>query len=185
MFRKTLKIDGNCFSIVADGAMSNHHTADGRLIPIVILDCSDDTTLSDLISFHSASELGDANSTWGIKRFSKNIVFLIIDFVNPVGLHIAIKFNVNQHHSIIDGIIHSRAVYIQPGKIGDRVSHDINADKLLIEIPKKTTFDSWDKILYSLILKKFKKEGVSRKNIKSAVTGYISTSRDAWGKRLV
>lgn len=176
--------NSNVYEPIADGALSIPFAADGRLIPVVILDTSSDTTLSDLIELHDDSCPGDVESFWGRKRFSKKNIFLTLNFQRPVEFQLIVKFDLSKSPLLIDCIIQSRAVYIQPGCPGARVSNDINAPKILVEIPTRTTFDEWDSILEEQIKKRLKKEGVSSKEIKKAVWEYISVRRDTWGPRI-
>lgn len=171
-------------NLVADGALANKKTADGRLIPVIILDTSLNKALSNLVTLHKTLPMGDATSIWCVKKFSKKEVTLLLKFTKPVELHVAIKFDACKHYTVIDGIIHSRGVYIQPGKPGDKLSDNINAPKILVEIPARTTFPDWENILFKYVNKRLKKGGVGRKDIKAATLEFISTSRDVWGKRM-
>ncbi|MEM5496574.1 hypothetical protein WNY77_04090 [Paraglaciecola mesophila] len=170
--------------LVSDGAMANPYAADGRLIPHLILDTHGDNSLLNLVKMHSDSPPGDVESRWASKRFSKKFIYLSLTFERPVEFKLAIEFETNKHSALIDGIIQSRAVYIQPGKTGDKLSHDVNAPKILVEIPAKTTFNNWDDILVKSVKKRLKKEGVSRKELSRVVSEYISTTREVWGRRL-
>tara|TARA_B100002049_G_C16056358_1_gene366006 strand:- start:3 stop:563 length:561 start_codon:yes stop_codon:yes gene_type:complete len=170
--------------LVSDGAMANPFAADGRLIPLLILDTHGDSSLLNLVKIHTDSPPGDVESCWALKRFSDKFVYLSLSFERPVEFKLAIKFETSKHSSLIDGIIQSRAVYIQPGKVGDKLSHDVNAPKVLVEIPARTTFNNWDDILVKSIKKRLKQEGVSRKELAKVALEFISTTREVWGRRL-
>lgn len=90
----------------------------------------------------------------------------------------------SKHHHVIDGIVQTKTVYIQPGAIGDKLSDDINAPKILVEIPARTTFGEWDNMFKKYIGKKLKKEGVGRKELKKAVDDYVTLRRNVWGRRM-
>ncbi len=170
--------------IVGDGVIGTSKTADGRLIPVLILDTREKKDLENLVKIHEQISVGEVTSVWGYKRFNHKFVTLVLQFKAPVELKIAILFNVIKHSSLIDGIMISRAVYIQPGSPGDTVSDNIYAPKIVVEIPARTTFEKWDSILKKAVTKKLKKEGVGKKALKSATEEYISIRRDIWGKRL-
>jgi len=170
--------------LVGDGAIANSKTADGRLIPVLILDTRIKKTLEHLVNMHDDAELGDVTSIWAVKRFNYKSVSLVLYFENPIELKLAISFDVTKNASLIEGILISKAVYLQPGSPGDRIRHNINAPKILVEIPKETTFEKWDKILNKAITKKLKKEGVRRVALKDAKKELISITKDIWGKRL-
>ena len=120
--------------------------ADGRLIPVIIVDCQTKKGIENLVKIHLDTPPGDVESSWGIKLFRTNEVFLTLNFFKPMELNCSIRFETDKYADIIDGIISARALHLQPGKNGDRCSDDITAPKVLIEIPKKSTFDSWNKI---------------------------------------
>ncbi|MBE3180483.1 hypothetical protein V1581_04495 [Enterobacter bugandensis] len=172
------------FEPIADGAISAPFTADGRLIPVVIIDTLEDVTLSNVISIHNDTPPGDVISIWGYHRFSKKNVFLELIFQQPLEYHMVIKFDLSKYLLLVDCIIQSRAIYLQPGKPGHKLSNDINAPKILIEIPARTTFEKWDSILHKHLHKRFVKKGISRSEIKNAVDEFISVRRDTWGPRM-
>lgn len=184
MSNKVTVYEHDYVDLVGDGAIANQKTADGRLIPVLILDTTVKKELEYLVKMHSETNLGDVTSIWAFKRFNHKFVTLVLYFTSPMELKVAISFNVIQHSNIIEGIMISRAVYIQPGSPGDKIQHAINAPKILVEIPARTTFDNWEDILKKAVTKKLKKEGVGRKSLKAAVNDYISLGRDIWGRRL-
>ncbi|HCZ9048365.1 TPA: hypothetical protein O4F77_000419 [Vibrio alginolyticus] len=173
-----------CFEVARDGAMANTFTADGRLIPHLIIDVGEDEGLMTLVKVHQDTTPGDVESQWGTKRFSAKSVYLILRFFRPVELEIVIEFDMSKHHHVIDGIVQTKTVYIQPGTIGDKLSDDINAPKILVEIPARTTFGEWDNMFKKYIGKKLKKEGVGRKELKKAVDDYVTLRRNVWGRRM-
>ncbi|WP_426785254.1 hypothetical protein ACP3TB_16995 [Rahnella variigena] len=172
------------YNMIADGAIAHNATADGRLIPVIILNTIGDDSLLDLIKLQKDSYSGDVTSIWALKRFSKKFATLVLIFHNPVELKLAISFEISKHPQLIDGIIQSRAVYLQPGKPGDKLSHNINAPKILVEIPARTTFDEWDNLLMKTILKRLKQQGINKKELKKSALELISIWRDIWGQRV-
>ena len=171
-------------TLVGDGAIASTKTADGRLIPVLILDTRIKKDLEYLVKMHGQSEAGDVTSAWAVKRFNNDFVNLVLNFKNPVELTVAISFEVSKHYALIEGILISRALYIQPGAPGDRIRHNINAPKLLVEIPARTKFDKWDGIFNKVIAKKLKKNGIARGYLRDAVSEKKALIRDVWGSRL-
>ncbi|MBO2650813.1 hypothetical protein [Shewanella algae] len=176
--------NSECMELVADAAMANPFAADGKLIPLLILDSASDSSLLNLVKMHESSIPGDVESLWALKRFSDKFVYLVLFFQKPLELRIAIKLDTNKNSGLIDGIIQSRAVYIQPGKQGDKLSQNIDAPKILVEIPARTTFGKWDDILLKNVKRKLKNEGVSRRELNKAALEFISTRREIWGRRI-
>lgn len=179
----TVKNEGY-FSLVGDGAIANSKTADGRLIPVMILDARENKQLEYLVKMHDQIDTADVISIWGVARFNSSRVDLVLFFKSPIELQVAVSLNPMKHATLIEGILISKAVYIQPGAPGDKISDNINAPKILVEIPARTTFDKWDGIFEKSVIKKLKKEGLRGKNLKEASREHISLIKDIWGKRL-
>lgn len=170
--------------LVGDGAIADSETADGRLIPVLILDTTEKKQLENLVKTQEETGTGDVTSIWAVKRFNNEHVTLALFFKSPIEFRLAISFQTSKHSSLIEGIISSRAVYIQPGASGDKVSENINAPKIIVEIPAKTTFEKWDAMFEKAVMKKIKNEGVRGKKLKEATQEHISIIKEIWGKRL-
>jgi hypothetical protein len=56
--------------VISDAFIANMKLADGRLLPVLLLDCSSRTDIEDLIKAHThISTPGDVKTRWG--KFSK------------------------------------------------------------------------------------------------------------------
>ncbi|HCI6640827.1 TPA: hypothetical protein NPP35_001625 [Klebsiella variicola subsp. variicola] len=180
-----VKIELNDYlNLINDGAIANTKTADGKLIPLLIVDTSVNKNLTHLVNMHEGNNIGDVTSLWAYKRFDHRYVSLVLFFERPVEMKLAISFEVLRHAPLIEGILISKALYLQPGKPGDKIGDDFSAPKILVEIPERTTFDIWESILNKAIKKKLKKEGVQRKNLKKAADEHNALIKGIWGKRL-
>ena len=169
--------------IVSDGAIASHHTADGRLIPVLIVKNGNNNDLENLIKIHEDTPPGDAVSMWAKKRFNSKVLYLVIKFKKPLETEMTVEFDLSKHNILVDGIIHSKAVYLQPGNGGDNVSDDINAPKVLVEIPAGTTIKNWDKTLNKIIAKKLQQKGFTKKEASTASLEHIARQRELWGAR--
>jgi hypothetical protein len=69
--------------------------------------------------------------------------------VDPVPVEFFVAFNVEKQGGIVDLIIHSQLLYIQPGKPKNRLSNTINFPRLMVEIP--STHFSNEAFIRSLI----------------------------------
>ncbi|NLU99264.1 hypothetical protein B6N13_14375 [Marinomonas sp. UCMA 3892] len=172
------------YKVVGDGAIATQNAADGRIIPLVILDGSSNQSLDDLIAMHVETPPGDVKSSWCYKRFSKKYIYLTLRFITPMDITVSIVFSVYDNMLLIDGIIKSRGIYIQSGKAGDKISHDVNAPKILVEIPSSTTFPPWEKIFRKNIRKHFLWKGVEKNMLNEATDNYIKESRVVWARRI-
>lgn len=63
--------------------------------------------------------------------------FITLQFTleHPVATVFFVAFNVEKQGGLVDLIIHSQLLYIQPGKPKDRVSNTMNSPRLMVEIP--------------------------------------------------
>jgi hypothetical protein len=67
---------------------------------------------------------GDVKAGWGRPNtfFDTGIVSLILTFEKPSRCLILLRFDIEKYEGLVDQIIHSQGVYIQPGRPGDRLS---------------------------------------------------------------
>jgi hypothetical protein len=172
----------NVYKIVADGAIATQHTADGRLIPVLILKNENNNNLESLIKIH-ADTPGDAQSMWAKQRFNSKTMFLIFKFKKPLEVEMIIEFDLSKHHILVDAITCSNGVYLQLGDEGDNVSKDVNAPKILVEVPSGTIIDNWDKTLRKIIIIKLLKSGFSRQEAFTASIEHIARQRELCGAR--
>jgi hypothetical protein len=179
----TKKINPKPVKIITDGVISNIEWADGRPIPAIMVDASNRPDISEYIVAHTNQPPGDITSQWGRKRFSKKIIGLILKSARPVLTEFVIEFNSLKHNTIIEGILISKGLYLQTGKQGDKVSNNLQKPSILIEIPETGFAPTWEKILEKTITRKFKKQGLGRKNAKNASKEYIKSMREFWAWR--
>lgn len=176
-----LRISRPVYNIIADGNISDNELGEGRFIPALILDAEARSEVDDLIEIH-VGLTGDAKSQWSrpFSLFSAKSLTLEITFQKPMEIRFAINFDLKTQFSLVDGIIQSRAVYIQRGIPGDKVSE---GRKVLIEIPE-TGFDSyWESLLNRIIKDKIRKSGRSKKEVNIIVNEYIKSIRSLWHMR--
>jgi len=174
----------NILHIVSDGAIGNQNTADGRIIPVLILKNENNNNLENLINIHEDTLAGDAESTWAKQRFNSKTLYLVIRFTKPLEVEMVIEFDLLRHYVLADAIIYSKCVLLQPGNESDRVSDDINASRVLVEIPSGTTIDGWDKTIKKIIIKKMKNNGFSRREASKAADEHLARQRELWGTRV-
>ena len=179
--KKTKLEDSFFIPIIRDGAIATGHAAEGRNIPIVILDFTRHPTVQHLIQLHQDVALGDALCTWGI---NKKFAFLILEFSRPAIVKFGIKFDLSTEAALADGIVQSRGLYIQPGKSGDTIVSNFDYPKILIEVPPKTKIPDWDDRILNAISKRMRHKGLSRKDAKSASKQFLKRMREIWGYRL-
>jgi hypothetical protein len=95
-----------------------------------------------------------------------------------------IEFDIPKQYSLIDAVVQSKGFYLQAGAIGDRVSTSMNVPRILIEVPDAGFALFWNKHLKSMLVKTFKKKGMSRHNSIAAADDLIKSMRSLWWTRL-
>jgi len=164
--------------IIDDGAIASHYQGDGRMIPVLILDCSLKKELYNLMLMHEEATIpGDVCSRGalgGKSLFNIESAFLILQFERPVPLKIAFQFNLEEKAFLVDAIIQARCVYLQPKESGFKVSQGIDKTKILVEVVNE--IPKWEKVYKKSVYKKLKKLNKSKVN-KDIVTNVINESR--------
>ncbi len=124
--------------IVADGAIASCGVSEGRLIPLVILDTKSRPDVEEFIRVHQYVGAGDVKSQWGQLIGHDNTVALNLSFLRPAELVAIIEFDLQRSHGIrVEQILTTRALYIQAGREGDRLIHDMkNLPKVILEVPE-------------------------------------------------
>ncbi len=164
--------------IIRDGAIGTPNIGDGRLIPVLILDCDQRRDLYDMVMAHEDTPPGDVTVTWGRKLLSKKSVYLIIDFKKPVETQAVIEFDIAKYGGLADLIINARAFYFQPKDCGNRVMDGLDKPKILIEVPYGAKLDDWDSILHSFLVKRFRKQGASKQEAIAAAKAHLDRLRN-------
>lgn len=167
----------NTVKIVSDGAIAMPEIGDGRLIPVLILDCDLRRDLYDMVMAHQDMPPGDVTVTWARKIFSKKSVYLIIEFKKPAITEAIIEFDIAKYGGTADLIINARAFYFQPKDSGERVMEGLDKPKILIEVSYKAKLDDWDSILNSHLVKRFRKQGATKKEAVEAAKEHLEGMR--------
>lgn len=171
--------------IVSDAAVATRGLADGRIIPVLIIDTSLRPDIEDMIRAHKHIGAGDAKSAWSIpSRFDKSRIFLVLTIVKPSRCVIILEFNIARQGGVVDQIIHAQGLYIQPGKEGDRLSSTIDNERILVEVPSRHFRKEWDDILRKAITKDFQRKGLSRNDAKKATESFIKEWRQFGSRRM-
>lgn len=157
--------------------------ADGRIIPVLILDCSAHQELYELILLHEHTPPGDATLTWGRKRFDKKHVFLKIEFSRPLVTRVMLSFTLERQAALVDGIINSRGVYLQPLQSGRRVTEGLDKPKIIVEVPSSATFPEWPKLHRDTIVRTYRSQGAPRTVADALADQHLARLKEIWSKR--
>src|SRR5215831_9790390 len=116
--------------IVGDAAIGTKAIGEGRMIPLIIFDEQARPDLAELVRIHQELELGDATSQWAKLENDEDAVALVIRFRRPMEITAVFRFALNKYGGFVDQIISAKTLYLQAGKPGDRLMHNIKASKI-------------------------------------------------------
>lgn len=170
--------------IVGDAAIATPVIGDGRLIPVLLLDCSNHPEFMNLLRVHQKTPPGDVRSRWGYNPFRKRYVELELNFLRPVELEVKILFDLRAQSALADGIVQARSVYLQAGEASGRLANNMEQPKIIIEIPPITKIPKWDSMLLEQIAKKMKSDGLTGKSAREAAKQHLARMREFSEKRL-
>jgi hypothetical protein len=168
--------------IVGDAAIASEPVADGRMLPLLIVDASARPNVAELIRVHAYVASGDAESRWGSSRDNDDHVMLILNFVRPMDLEMVLLFSIERQGMLVDMIVNGRGVYLQIGNPGDRLITNMDAQRVLIEIPESDFHPIWDRLfLDRMIIVLSRRRGVPRRTARSDAENLIAETRNGYG----
>lgn len=170
-------LESDFVSLLSHGSIATTDAAEGRAIPVLIIDCIARPDLYTLIMNHQSQPPGDVKCTWGRKRWDSDIIYLLLEFQRPTPARAAIQFNLTEHMLLVDQIFQTNAAYLQPNTYGGRVVDGLDKEKIVIEIPTAGAPFEWDKLLEKKVVQRMRATGLSRTEARGAVRKFIAESR--------
>ncbi len=172
------KREKDALRIVADGAIAHPGIGEGRLIPLVIVDTSARPDLEEYIRVHQFVSAGDVKCQWGQMIGHEDTVALILSFSRPSELVAIVEFDLQKNHGVlVEQVLSAKALYIQAGREGDRLKHDVNLPKVILEVPELGFRSSWDKIHSTYATAQMRARGLNRADAKRAAKQKIEELR--------
>lgn len=170
-------------SIVADGAIAHPDIGEGRIIPVLIIDCSENQQFCELVLIHESTPPGDVIAKWGRNLFGIKYAYLTLEFQSPVRNNLRIRFSLEKQAGLVAGIIKARGVYLLPSQFGQKVSEGMDKPKILVEVSPAATFPGWDKLHYDAIFRRYKKSGAPRSKAKELTLAHLARVNELWSVR--
>jgi len=170
--------------IINDAAVATVGVGDSRLIPLVIIDSAERPDIEELVRVHEHLPPGDVKVQWGKLKSAPNSIALLLRFTPPVEALLVLNFDIVKQGGVVDQILSSRALYLQPGREGDRLSNTLDAKRILIEVPETGFSKTWDGILFKHLVKDFRRRGLPKRQAKEATKGAIEEWRKIGRSRL-
>ncbi|WP_326667547.1 hypothetical protein [Streptomyces canus] len=163
--------------IVGDAAIATHGFADGRMIPILIVDTATRPDLEELVRVHQHMSSGDCKSNWGRNLNDKDQVILHLEFIRPLQATVTLAFNVPTQGILVDSILMTQAFFLLPGRSGDRFVTKQESPKILIEVLRGDFSDVWEKLSRHVLRKFFRERGHGRPEARAAAELAIEKMR--------
>jgi hypothetical protein len=164
--------------IVGDAAIATVGVGHGRLIPLIIIDTTNRPDLAEVIEAQAHLPAGDLVVQWGLLPKHHDHIALALKFQRPTERGAIVEFDIAKQGILVEHILQSSALYIQAGKVGDHLKHDVNRPKMLIEVPDTGIRALWDKLYFDAVLKRARKDGLDRRGAKEAARAYIGQIRE-------
>ena len=166
--------DEEVIPIISDAGLASKSIGDGKMMPVLILDTSKRPDVEYLIKNHINLPSGDATTAWGRIKGQSDSLALIFNFSRPSDLSFVLVFEIEKQGILIDSILKSRGVYLQAGRIGDRLVNTMDNPRVVVEVPDTGFSEKWGKIWEESIVRSLKRKGMSKKQAKKACSEVIS-----------
>jgi hypothetical protein len=164
--------------IVADAVIATTIIGDGRLIPLLIIDASNRPDVGELVRVHEHLPSGDVHCQWGDLDVRDGKIDLLLRFERPAEVMLILQFEIVSQDGLVDYILTAKAVYIQPGRDGDRFATTMNNPRILVEISNTGFQEEWNRMFHKHILQDLRQKGLSRKEAKLAASQFIKELRE-------
>ncbi|MET8361908.1 hypothetical protein [Micromonospora sp. NPDC005171] len=163
--------------VVADAALAGP-AADGRMVPLVVIDTTSRPDLDELVRLHRHLPAGDVTYRWGQGERDEDFVALSLWFVRPIEARAVLTFSIGREGMIVDNALNSRAIYLQPGRPGDRLKHDPDRPKILIEVPDDDFRERWEDIVVRRLVKVIRRKSrMPREEARRLAVQWLARSR--------
>lgn len=168
--------------IVADAAIATAALDHGKLIPLIILDTTDRPDIEEFVRIHSFLPPGDVTVGWVQYPHGKRYLSLLIEAQRPSEITFIIAFDLESAQwVIVDQIVTGRGLYVQPGRIGDRLATTLDHPRILIEVGDLGLDDTWEQLSHAAVVRRLRSDGLSKAQAKDAATKLIAEWRGTFG----
>jgi hypothetical protein len=164
--------------IVGDGALAGAAFADGRLLPVLILETSKRSDVSEVLRIHRFIPVGDAQFRWALSRDTDDGVALWMRFVRPIEVELLLQFSIERQAILVEGMLSGGGVWLQEGSPGDRLATTLEAERLAVELPDVGFRAEWDRFLLRRVTRVIaERAGLSRRKARPLAKETIENMR--------
>jgi hypothetical protein len=163
--------------VVGDAGISTRRFVGGKLVPLLIIDTEGHPGIAEFINVQQHLPPGDVACTWGRPQDSREHIFLHLKLSRPLQTSVFIMFNVARQGILVESILNAQCMYIQSGKEGDRLKHDLSVPKIFVEVPYTRFKPVWDNLYLDSVVTRMRKSGLGRQQAKRAAKKFIDEIR--------
>ncbi len=165
--------------IAGDAMIAGPPVAEGKMVPLAILDTTHCPRVEELIRVHQHLPPGDVDSQWGQPPHSPDALRLFLEFHRPMKIRLLLSFSIEAQAPLIESALTAGALYLQSGRPGDRFLHDMGRPKIIIELPDTGFRPIWDKLFLSRMTAVLSsKLGISRRKAEPRARRLIAELRE-------
>jgi len=155
--------------IVRDGGIASVGVREGKFTPLVIVDTTGRPDIDELVRIHQHILTGgDAIIQWGVPHGEKNKFTLRMKFIRPTEIYILLEFDVERQSGLIDQIMSSGGLYVQPGRPGETLLTSQDKPKILVQIPDTGVRSKWEQLMRKSLTDGFKRRGLNKREAEHA-----------------
>lgn len=169
--------EGKIVPVVGDAVIAVPGVGHGRPFPLLVLDTTERPDIAEIIRVQNQLPEGDVEVTWMQQRGQLGHVALMLHFLRPVERTAIVSFDIFERGAIVEHILFARATYIQSGKPGDRLIHNLGVPKMSIEVPDTGFQAYWDKLFLDGVQRRMIANGYGRRDARTAATLHIRSVR--------
>jgi hypothetical protein len=165
--------------IVSEAAIMSRGIADGKLLPLIILDTRERPDIDDVVTAHQNPDAsGDVNASWLKPSWlDRSEMRLLLEFVQPVACVVIVAFELRHYAGFVDQIVQNEGLYIQPGRPGDRLKNTLAAPRMIVEVNCDFFRPFWEPIFLREAAKKLRRDGMRVRDAKTAAPQFVQEWR--------
>lgn len=147
----------------SSAAIANADTAGGRLIPLIMVDASGHSEVTELIRVHEYTAAGDCFSQWATVLGRPDVVHLLLEFLRPVATTVTIEFELPAFAGAIDNVLRAKSMFLLEGQKSSTYASTESQPRILMELPDTGFEKAWDRLFHKSITNMMREEGLHRR----------------------
>ena len=149
--------------VVSVASVASADVAQGRRVPLLILDTSCRPDFEQLVHAHADSGLGDLITQWLTvgDALLPSAAYLMCVFRSPAPCAVAVEFTLPECGRVLDFVLCVRGVWLQPGRADHHPASKFH-DRPSIFVEVGADFAAWEEVYPRLLALELQKMGHDR-----------------------